>query len=342
MSSASTTTRSRRKRTVRSPQQERSTPRSFARRFPGRCWSPENRRISTRAPWLFTDRLVGDAAAAGIRVIMTADSTPCWASSAPKSLLQRCKPLRASTANGWPPRAPADYAAFVAFLAKRYGTQLAAIEVWNEPDQSNEAYFAGPNKPTRYAAILRTAYPAIKAAGPNVSVLAGALVGSNGVFLRDLYAAGIKGYYDGLAVHYYNLTLASLRAIHEVQLANGDTTPLWLDEFGWSSCWPRQRVQQEQACVTAPTQAANLANIFPRAGAHLLHSRRSRLQAAELNERRLRSPVSGRGPQARVRHVCPRSGSPFGNPQPGHPEPQASQRPGRRERLRARWGLHGA
>jgi hypothetical protein len=59
-----------------------------------------------------------------------------------------------SGANAWPPRDPATYAALVAFLAQRYGERLAAIEVWNEPDQSNEAYFAGPNKP---AALRRAA-----------------------------------------------------------------------------------------------------------------------------------------------------------------------------------------
>jgi hypothetical protein len=53
-----------------------------------------------------------------------------------------------------------------------------------------------------------------------------------------------------------------LRSIHEVQLANGDTKPLWLNEFGWSSCWPRYRVQQEQACVTAQAQALNITNTF--------------------------------------------------------------------------------
>ncbi len=143
-----------------------------------------------------------------------------------------------------------------------YGTHLAAIEVWNEPDQSNQHYFAGPDKPQRYAAILRAAYPAIKLVNPQVPVLAGSLVGSNGVFLRALYAAGIKGYYDGLSVHFYTLVLASLRAIHEVQLASGDTKPLWLNEFGWSSCWPRHRTQQEQACVTAPMQGANLLDTF--------------------------------------------------------------------------------
>jgi Cellulase (glycosyl hydrolase family 5) len=210
----------------------------------------------------FLDRLVSDAAASGIRVIATADNTPCWASSAPAPLLRKCTPGQPSKANAWPPREPAAYAAFVAYLAGRYGTRLEAIEVWNEPDQANEDYFAGPEKPRRYAAVLRAAYPAIKQANPGVQVLAGSLVGSNGVFLRELYAAGIKGYYDGLAVHYYTLTLGSLRAIHETQLAGGDGTPLWLDEFGWSSCWPARKIEQEQGCVTKQVQAANITNLY--------------------------------------------------------------------------------
>jgi hypothetical protein len=211
----------------------------------------------------FADRLVSDASADGIRVIMLADDSPCWASSAPTAILSSCSPEQPDQAAGaWPPRNPADYASFVAYLAQRYGTRLAAIEIWNEPDQANQDYFAGPEKPQRYAGILRAAYPAIKQANPNVPVLAGSLVGSNGVFLRALYAAGIKGYYDGLAVHFYTLTLGAVRAIHEVQLANGDTKPLWLDEFGWSSCWPSYKIQQEQPCVTAQTQAQNITDIF--------------------------------------------------------------------------------
>ncbi len=210
----------------------------------------------------FTDRLVSDAAAAHIRVIMMVESSPCWASSAPTPLLRACTSSRPSKANAWPPTIPNSYATFVAYLARRYGAHLAAIEIWNEPDQTNEAYFAGPEKAQRYATILRTSYPAIKRVDPSLPVLAGSLVGTNGVFLRALYAAGIKGYYDGLSVHFYTLTLAALRAIHEVQVANGDTKPLWLNEFGWSSCWPRQKAQQEQACVTPQTQAANITNLF--------------------------------------------------------------------------------
>jgi hypothetical protein len=210
----------------------------------------------------YTDRVVQDAAAAGIGVVMLVQGTPCWASSAPANVLRGCLPAHPGNAASWPPTRPSDFAAFVAYLAGRYGTRLAAIEIWNEPDQANEAYLAGPDKPQRYAELLRAAYPAIKQANANVTVLAGALVGSNGAFLRAMYAAGIKGYYDGLAVHYYNLTLASLRAIREVQLANGDTTPLWLDEFGWTSCWPQRRIEQEQGCVTKQIQAQNITNTF--------------------------------------------------------------------------------
>jgi hypothetical protein len=210
----------------------------------------------------FTDRLVADATADGIKVVMLVESTPCWASSAPASILGRCLPGRSAAANSWPPREPSAYAAFVAYLAQRYGTQLLAIEVWNEPDQANERYFAGPEKAARYAALLRAAYPAIKHANPGVLVLGGSIVGVNGNFLRLLYKDGIKGYYDGLAVHFYTLTVAALRYTHEVQLANGDTTPLWLDEFGFSSCWPKRKIEQEQGCVTKRTQASNLADLF--------------------------------------------------------------------------------
>lgn len=210
----------------------------------------------------YVDRLTEDAAAADIKVIMAVERTPCWASSAPAALLRNCRPGTDTRANAYPPSSPAPYAAFMAYLAGRYGKDLAALEVWSEPDQTNEQYFAGPDKPARYAALLRAAYPAIKAADRSVTVLGGSLTGSNGLFLKALYADGIKGYYDGLSVHYYNLTLASVRSIHEVQLANGDDRPIWLDEFGWTSCWPRARVQQEQGCVTPAVQAQNIVNTY--------------------------------------------------------------------------------
>jgi polysaccharide biosynthesis protein PslG len=210
----------------------------------------------------FTDSVVNQAAAAGIKVVALTMWTPCWASSAPTPLLSKCRAGNGGRAQAWPPVNPASYGSFAAFVAARYGSKLAAVEVWNEPDQSNEDYFAGPNKAQRYAELLRVAYPAIKSADPQMTVLGGSLVGTNGAFLRALYANGIKGYYDGLSVHFYTLALGAMRYTHEVQLHNGDHTPLWLNEFGWSSCWPGQRIQQEQGCVTQQAQATNIANVY--------------------------------------------------------------------------------
>ena len=202
-------------------------------------------------------------------MIVIVDSTPCWASSAPASLLRRCAPGVAQRGNRWPPSNPPTTPRFVRDLADRYGNKLAAIEVWNEPDQANEALFRRPEQ-GRSATRRCCARPTRRSSRPtrSITVLGGSLVGSNGVFLRALYAAGIKGYYDGLAVHFYTLTLASLRAIREVQLANGDTTPLWLDEFGWTSCWPRQQDPAGTGLRDAGgSQALNITQHLPRAGA---------------------------------------------------------------------------
>ncbi len=250
----------------------------------------------------FLDRLTADANADGIKVILGVDSSPCWASGAPASLLKGCRPGKMTRANGWPPSDAQAYATYVASLAQRYGTELAGIEIWNEPDQINEKYFAGPQKPARYAALLRTAYTAIKAANPSVNVLAGSIVGSNGKFLRALYAAGIKGYYDGLSVHFYTLTLGALRSIREVQTANGDDKPLWLDEFGWSSCWPKAKKEQEQGCVTASVQAANIKTFFsevasaPYVGAAVIYQ----LQSSRQEEFGILAPNGSEKPSFRA------------------------------------------
>ena len=229
--------------------------------FPWSFFEPAGPVLSQQA-LSHADRIVAAAAADGLRIVATVDGTPCWASSAPATLLARCATEGEAEhgAGTWPPGEPSTYGAVLAALAVRYGSHLAAIEVWNEPDQANEDYFAGPEKAARYAVLLKAAYPAVKQADPSLPVLAGSIVGSNGNFLRLLYENGAKGYYDGLSVHYYGLTLGAVRAIREVQTANGDAKPIWLDEFGWSSCWPALKIEQEQACVTPRAQAANLLN----------------------------------------------------------------------------------
>jgi hypothetical protein len=205
------------------------------------------------------DHTMQGAARRGMKVALTLGFTPCWASSAPPAVRGTCSTRAERDGAGrYPPADPADFARFAGFAAKRWGSFLAGLEVYNEPDQSNELYFAGPDKVARYAALLKAAYPAIKRADPRVPVLGGAFVGKDGRFLKALYAAGAKGSYDLLSVHFYDLVLDALKNVRAVQRANGDRTPLWLGEFGWTSCFPRQVTQGGHVCVTPAVQGANL------------------------------------------------------------------------------------
>jgi polysaccharide biosynthesis protein PslG len=204
------------------------------------------------------DAVVNGAAALGMKVTLRVRGTPCWASTEPPE----AKAKRPDLCPAYSPVNPAQYGSFVGFLANRYAGKLAAIEVWAEEDHADGQHFAGPDAPGHYAALLRAAYSAVQQSSAPVPVLIGALVGAEGRFLKALYKDGIKGYYDGIAVDFYDLVLASLRAIHQVQLANGDHTPLWLEEFGWTTCsTPRSLAEEYFVCVSPQQQAQDIDDI---------------------------------------------------------------------------------
>jgi hypothetical protein len=210
----------------------------------------------------YADRLatfMQDAQQLNLKVIAILFTTPCWASSAPASLKQNCQGDWWDAGVGWyPPTNDQDFANFVQTITSTYASDLAAVEIWNEPDQSSD--WVSSNPAGDYAQLLKAAYPAAKAGDPSVPVLAGALAGSDTQFLTSLYQDGIQGYYDGISIHPYNQAqppaaapagtavrwefTAGIQAIHALQLQNGDHTPLWITEFGWDTV---DNTQQQQA-----------------------------------------------------------------------------------------------
>jgi hypothetical protein len=158
-----------------------------------------------------------------------------------------------------PPRNPADYGAFVGRLAKRMGRRVAAYEIWNEEDDA--AWWAGGPDPARYAALLRDAHAAIKAANRHAIVVLGGLTGNDYEFLSQLYSRGAKGTFDAVGVHTDTLcdvispysvlrnrvrghhldlrisrwSFLGYRTVREVMLAHGDRKPIWMTELGWST-----------------------------------------------------------------------------------------------------------
>lgn len=212
------------------------------------------------------DAAVRQATSHGMRVVMFLDRTPCWASAAPDDVRAGCTGPGANGTEVTRYR-PADVTTAVPVsvaLVQRYAASLAAFQVWNEPDQVNEKYWAGPDKVATYVALVKALYGPLKQAAPSVPVLAGSFVGVDGRWLKAMYDAGIKGSYDGLAVQFYDLPLTALRTTHIVQRQNGDATPLWLTEFGYTTCYRKggPATDGEHACVTPAVQARNVTDVL--------------------------------------------------------------------------------
>lgn len=192
--------------------------------------------------WSSTDRVVNAAHARGLKVLALPTYSPNWATS-----------VAGNTHAG--PKNPADYANFVAKATARYAPLgVKAWEIWNEPNLSN--FWAPKPNPGAYTALVKAAYPAIKAIDPTATVLAGALSPATDpadgsqvsptVFTTKMYANGAKGYFDALSVHPYCYpampddtstaswnTFQRLPLVHEVMTTNGDGhKQIWLTEYG--------------------------------------------------------------------------------------------------------------
>ena len=219
------------------------------------------------------DTFMAHARARGMKVIVAFIDSPCWASSAPESAKAGCSGQWWDRGvQVWAPTNPKDYADAAAYAAKRWRADLAALEIWNEPNDN--AYFRSSDVVRDYAAIVKASYAPIKAVAPEVPVVAGAVANSDRGFLERLYAAGIAGNYDGLSIHPYNewrdpddpwqpqfkaySFLSGVKWVRELMVANGDADKgLWLTEFGFSTCGTGDKV-----CVSADQQAQYVKDSF--------------------------------------------------------------------------------
>jgi len=160
---------------------------------------------------------IDKAAARDIKVIASLIGTPCWASTAPDTLKDGCSAGWFDRGVGWyPPASMAEYGDAARYVTSTFGSRLAALEVWNEPNlcvskdpvvdcaekPGSSGRFWRTDRPgttdnleaVRYAELLKAAYPAAKQGDATVPVLAGAMAWGDGGFLRSLYAQGIKGH----------------------------------------------------------------------------------------------------------------------------------------------------
>lgn len=217
------------------------------------------------------DAAVASARSAGIQVLMPiADGVPYWASADPAKYQD---PSGQYWNKLWRPSNPQDYADFARFVVARYKDQgVHTFEVWNEP---NHPYFwpSGP-RASEYVSLLAAAYPLIKQADPEATVVLGGLSGNDATYMDAIYAAGGKPYFDIAAVHPYTGSVnpllcwtdaigrqakdafCGIEAVRATMVANGDSAKnMWLTEFGWSTTTSTYGVSEA-------LQASYLTNAF--------------------------------------------------------------------------------
>ena len=167
--------------------------------------------------WSGPDQIMTYASQRNMDVLAMAGYTPTWARDT----------VCSSSGDKCPPANVADYANFVAQIARRYGSggtfwtanptlayhPLQAIEIWNEP---NITFWLPSPDPVKYTALLKAGYSAIKAANPKIQVISAGLspYGAYGnitssrmnplSYLEKMYQNGATGYMDAVGWHPYN------------------------------------------------------------------------------------------------------------------------------------------
>jgi polysaccharide biosynthesis protein PslG len=249
--------------------------------------------------WRRFDRVVHVAAQRRLNVLPIIGTTPAWAGPEP----------------GAPPPRPSSYARFAAAVAHRYGPggtfwrshprlarhPIRFIEHYNEPWFRTE-------DPAAYARAVMAAHAAVHRTNRRVGSIIAVETSwvSDGEprrgWLGKLYAAEprLSRAFDGVSVHPYSrgsplryvpgedYQARRLEQVRGELVARGDRNkPLWITEFGWSTCARRP------PCVDEPTQARYLREFL-----HLVDTRWSRYVAAVFLFRlRDTSPLHGDDPE---------------------------------------------
>lgn len=206
------------------------------------------------------DTAINRIRAKGLKVFLTLHQSPEWARPGTGSNLMQL------------PTDPNSIKPWMTFMAKTYGSRIAGIEVWNEP---NLVEFTGISDPAarvkKFVGVLKASYAGIKAGNKSVPVIFGGTAQTDDVFIKQAYDAGAKGAFDIMAVHPYqgNQTKApestdisgksritNMPAVIAAMKAHGDgTKPIWWTEFG-TSVHPNDGIKQTWLFGVANDQTA--------------------------------------------------------------------------------------
>jgi hypothetical protein len=233
--------------------------------------------------WDRADGVVAEVEHRGLELVARLDSPPDWAVATPD-------------APGDPPIDLAAWAEFCGTLAARYRGQIAAYQVWNEPNLTREWLTYPPNA-AGYVTLLAACAEAIRKADPAAIIISAGLAPTGtGLpeaipdidYLRQMYAAGAAPHFDvlGLNAPGYKfppekspdeaerelghrwMVFRHVEDMRGIMVAAGDAhKQVALLEVGWTTD-PRPDSPYHWHAVDEETQAAYLVGAYRYAAEH--------------------------------------------------------------------------
>jgi len=190
--------------------------------------------------WGFDDRVATGLASHAMQWLAILDYAPGWATADSGRLHA-------------PPASSADYAAYAAAFARRYGRggelwrahpelpyrPVTTYEIWNEPD--SPAFWAPGPDPVAYAELYLAARRAVHAVDPEAQVVVGGLV-PDSAYVAAMYKARpeLRRLVDGVALHPYGAdpdrVFGHVRELRATLRGLGQgNVPILVTEYGWQS-----------------------------------------------------------------------------------------------------------
>lgn len=216
------------------------------------------------ASWALTkyDTAIDLAHSVGLDVLLTIQDSPEWANG--------------GRSKQFPPTNPGDFARFARNMAERYSGKVSAIEVWNEPNNSD--FFVAQRvgqEAEEYVALLRATHEAVKTSrvGNKTAVVAGGSQYVDDRWWEALLRSGACSATAAITVNPYQLpsdappdrpddgvgSLRHLDVLEAVLDRNGcSDRPIWFTEFGWSTHGESPASRQWARGVTEDAQAEHL------------------------------------------------------------------------------------
>lgn len=255
--------------------------------FAWRDIEPERRAADDpeRYQWDEADHLMADVAAkGGVEVVARLNTPPDWAVLQGEAYRYGAPPFDLSRL--------ADYCGAV---ATRYRGQIAAYQIWNEPNLEREWGGYSPD-PAAYVQLLAACSAAIRRADPETIIITAGLAPTgtrtSGVmphdeFLWAMYAAGVSPHFDVLGVHapgYRSppeadplaletgdlpwMAFRHVEYMRAVMVANGDAAKqVAITEMGWTTD-PRPDSPYHWYAVTPEQQGDYLRRAYQYAAAN--------------------------------------------------------------------------